>query len=61
MTGRHAALGSVVPYYAWVSLDLYSTLTRAYQSVDSDLSTLYYASLCVLCYTRCVRLAYPIL
>jgi hypothetical protein len=29
MTGRHAALGSVVPYYAWVPLDLYSTLTRA--------------------------------
>jgi hypothetical protein len=28
MTGRHAALGSVVPYYAWVLLDLYSTLTR---------------------------------
>jgi hypothetical protein len=29
MTERHAALGSVVPYYAWVLLDLYSTLTRA--------------------------------
>jgi hypothetical protein len=29
MTGRHAALSSVVPYYAWVLLDLYSTLTRA--------------------------------
>jgi hypothetical protein len=29
MTGRNAALGSVVRYYVWVLLDLYSTLTRA--------------------------------
>jgi hypothetical protein len=29
MTGLHTALGSVVPYYAWVPSDLYSTLTRA--------------------------------
>jgi hypothetical protein len=124
MTGLHAALGSVVPYYAWVPLDLYSTLTRASEhqrhkllitlrdhtkatflccsayarsrsyrttavsqrhadpchlcvgvqrrrsssdthsacrSVDSDLGTLYHASLCVLCHTRCVRPALPIL
>jgi hypothetical protein len=126
MTGLHAALGSVVTYYAWVPLDIYSTLTRAsehqqpkllitprnhtkatflccnayarsrsyrttavsqrhadpyhlcacvqqrrsssnthsaYRSVtlDSDLGTLYYASLCVPCHTRCVRLARPIL
>ena len=123
MTGRHAALGSVVPYYAWVPLDstlplpaLLSigdlnsssplgitlkqllccsayTISRsyrttavsqrhadpchlcacvqrrhsssnthsAYRSVASDLGALYHASLCVLCHTRCVGLAHPIL
>jgi hypothetical protein len=29
MTARHAALGSVVPYYAWVPSNIYSALTRA--------------------------------
>jgi hypothetical protein len=29
MTGRHEALGSVVPYYAWVPSNLHPALTRA--------------------------------